>query len=320
MGERIFEKLENSDQLDASPIFVFAADPLAAVGIQGLGYVHHPRPHYRTRPEFLQLQRGLVADGCIDGLLMTPADAEVLAVEESIFDGTPVTPLVRMNAETAIWSPRYGAYQSQYSRPFQTVFPDDAQAYCESLVAPALECRVSLGLYSITLNNDVVADERMLNAYIQFAHTVGEMEGFYHILEVFLPNIKLPGLDNEKRGMYVADSIVRTMNYLRKHQRPRFIKTAYTTAKVWNELTQFDPSLIIGALGGPRENARKTLQLANNVIQNGGHAILFGRTIFGEESPVGIARALRNVLDEQMSPEEAHSMYQQSLRQDSTAG
>ena len=320
MGERVFEKLENSDQLDASPIFVFAADPLAAVGIQGLGYVHHPRPHYRTRPEFLQLQRDLVADGSIDGLLMTPADAEVLAVEESIFDGTPVTPLVRMNAETAIWSPRYGAYQSQHSRPFQTVFPDDAQAYCESLVAPALECRVSLGLYSITLNNDVVADERMLNAYIQFAHTVGEMQGFDHILEVFLPNIKLPGLDNEKRGMYVADSIVRTMNYLRKHQRPRFIKTAYTTAKVWNELTQFDPSLIIGALGGPRENARKTLQLANNVIQNGGHAILFGRTIFGEESPVGIARALRIVLDELMSPEEAHSMYQQSLRQDSTTG
>ena len=320
MGERVFEKLENSDQLDASPIFVFAADPLAAVGIQGLGYVLPPKPHYRTRPEFLQLQRDLVADGSIDGLLMTPADAEVLAVEESIFDGTPVTPLVRMNAETAIWSPRYGAYQSQHSRPFQTVFPDDAQAYCESLVAPALECRVSLGLYSITLNNDVVADERMLNAYIQFAHTVGEMEGFDHILEVFLPNIKLPGLDNEKRGMYVADSIVRTMNYLRKHQRPRFIKTAYTTAKVWNELTQFDPSLIIGALGGPRENARKTLQLANNVIQNGGHAILFGRTIFGEQSPVGIARALRNVLDEQMSPEEAHSMYQQLLRQDSTTG
>ena len=320
MGERVFEKLENSDQLDASPIFVFAADPLATVGIQGLGYVLHPRPHYRTRPEFLQLQRDLVADGSIDGLLMTPADAEVLALEEGLFDGTPVTPLVRMNAETAIWSPRYGTYQSQHSRPFQTVFPDDAQAYCESLVAPALECRVSLGLYSITLNNDVVADERMLNAYIQFAHTVGEMEGFDHILEVFLPNIKLPGLDDEKRGMYVADSIVRTMNYLRKHQRPRFIKTAYTTAKVWNELTRFDPSLIIGALGGPRENARKTLQLANNVIQNGGHAILFGRTIFGEQSPVGIARALRNVLDEQMSPEEAHSMYQQLLRQDSTTG
>ena len=69
MGDRVFEKLDNSDQLDASPIFVFAADPLAAVGIQGLGYVQYPKPHYRTRPEFLQLQRDLVADGSIDGLV-----------------------------------------------------------------------------------------------------------------------------------------------------------------------------------------------------------------------------------------------------------
>ena len=94
MGERVFEKLENSAQLDASPIFVFAADPLAAVGVQGLGFVQHPKPHYRTRSEFLQLQRDLVSDGSIDGLLMTPADAEVLALEEALFDGTPVTPLV----------------------------------------------------------------------------------------------------------------------------------------------------------------------------------------------------------------------------------
>ncbi len=314
MGNRVFEKLENREILDGSPIFVFAADPLAAVGVQGLGYVQHPKPHYRTRPEFLQLQRDLVADESIDGLLMTPADAEVLALEETLFDNTPVTPLVRMNAETAIWSPRFGAYQSQHSRPFQTVFPDEARTSCETLLAPALECRVPLGLYSITLNNDVVADERMLNAYIQFAHTVGELEGIDHILEVFLPNMKLPGLDDEKRGMYIADSIVRTMNYLRKHQRPRFIKTAYTSSKVWRELTQFDPSLIIGALGGPRENARKTLQLAQNTFQNGGRAILFGRTIFGEESPVDIARALRRVLDRELSPEDAHAAYQKSVR------
>ena len=186
MGDRVFEKLENHEGLGESPIFIFAADPLAAVGIQGLGYVQHPKPHYRNRTEFLQLQQDLVADGSIDGLLMTPADAEVLALDEALFDDTPVTPLVRMNAETAIWSPRFGTYQSQHSRPFQTVFPDDMRAHCETLIAPALECRGSLGLYSITLNNDVIADERMLNAYIQFAHAVGEIEGFDHILEVFL--------------------------------------------------------------------------------------------------------------------------------------
>ena len=198
---------------------------------------------------------------------MTPADAEILALEENLFEDTPITPIVRMNAETAIWNPRFGVYTSRLSMPFQTVFPEDMQRYCEALIGPALECRVNLGLYSITLNNDPIADERMLQAYVQFAHVVGEIEGFDHLLEVFLPNVKMPGMDEEKRGMYVADSIVRTMSYLRKHQRPRFIKTAYTTSDVWIELCQFDPTLVIGALGGPRQNARSTFALAHNVCQ-----------------------------------------------------
>ena len=160
MGNRVFEKLEDREALNQSPIFVFAADPLASVGLQGLGTVQTPKPHYRTHPEFLQLQKELVADGAIDGLLMTPADAEHLALDEAIFGDTPVTPIVRMNAETGIWNPRFGAYRAQYSMPFQTVFPEDLRSYCETLLAPALECRVQLGLYSITLNNDVKADEQ----------------------------------------------------------------------------------------------------------------------------------------------------------------
>ena len=154
------------------------------------------------------------------------------------------------------------------------------------------------------------ADQKMLEAYIQFAHIVGEIEGFDHILEVFLPNIRIPGMDEEKRGMYVADSIVRTMNYLRKNQRPQFLKTAFTTSQVWKELTVFDPTLIIGALGGPRHNSRKTLQLASDVSRNGGRAILFGRAIFHDDNPIGIANALRNVLDGD-DPDQAYARYQQ---------
>ena len=164
---------------------------------------------------------------------------------------------------------------------------------------------MNLGLYSITLNNDPIADERMLQAYVQFAHVVGEIEGFDHLLEVFLPNVKLPGMDEEKRGMYVADSIVR---------RPRFIKTAYTTAEVWSELCQFDTTLVIGALGGPRQNARSTFALAHNVVSNGGRAILFGRTIFGEDAPIGFVQCLRRVLDGEDDPQNAHAEYQKLLR------
>ena len=72
MGNRIFDKLADSELLARSPILVFAADPLASAGIKGLGQVQHPKPHYRTHAEFLQLQRDLVADGHLDGLLDDP--------------------------------------------------------------------------------------------------------------------------------------------------------------------------------------------------------------------------------------------------------
>ena len=44
-------------ELYQDPIFVFAADPLASGGIHGLGQITSPKPHYRTHPEFLQLQK-----------------------------------------------------------------------------------------------------------------------------------------------------------------------------------------------------------------------------------------------------------------------
>lgn len=316
MGDRVFDKLANPQGLHKSPILVFAGDALAAGGLRGLGKVMDggkARP--RKQLEFLQLCRDLTADGYIDGCLMTPSDAETLAVEERLFTNTVVTPMVRLNAETSIWSPRYGEYRRSPAQPFTTVQVDahaPEAAYCTTL-GDALECHVRIGLYSITLNNDVDADRRTLMTYLEFARQVGDHPQFDHFLEVFLPNVQLPGLDHEKRGQYVADSIVRTMSYLKKHQRPRFIKTEYTGASTWKELCDFDPNLIIGALGGPRINARKTLELAHNVVVGGGRATLFGRTIFEDENPRAMCKALRAVLDQTASPDEAYAIYQKGM-------
>jgi len=320
MGDRVFEKLNDPAGLHKSPLLVFAGDALAAGGLRGLGRVFEKgRARPRRQAEFLQLCRDLTADGAIDGCLLTPADAEQLAVEEGLFRSTPITPLVRLNAETSIWNPRHGQYQHQRAQPFTTVsfgaeWPETA--YCttstNTTLSGGLECHVRLGLYSITLNNDVEADRRTLLAYLEFARSVAEHPQFEHFLEVFLPNVNLPGMDNEKRGQYVADSIVRTLSWLQKHQRPRFIKTAYTTAATWKELCDFDPTLIIGALGGARVSARKTMELAHNVATNGGRAILFGRSIFDDENPRAMCRALRAVLDRTASVDEAFLTYQKA--------
>ena len=64
MGERIFNKLSTPGELYQDPIFVFAADPLASGGIHGLGQITSPKPHYRTHPEFLQLQKENKSKSC----------------------------------------------------------------------------------------------------------------------------------------------------------------------------------------------------------------------------------------------------------------
>lgn len=312
MGNRLFEKLERPEELAKSPIFVFAGDAQAAGGLRGLGEIGSgPNARPRRRPDFLQLCRELSRDGAIDGCLMTPADAETLAVDERFFDTVDVTPLVRTNAETMIWNPRHGTYRSAPSLPFQTV-PTHDVGFCRDLICKTQDFNIRLGLYSITLNNNVAYDRETLSAYLCFAREVGRTPGFDHFLEVFLPNLPQHGLSDEEIGEYVADSIVRTMSYLRRHERPLFIKTAYTTAAVWRELCEFDPTLIIGALGGPRTDARGTLELAHNVIANGGRVILFGRAVFQDEDPILISRALRRVLDGE-DPTSAYESYRAAL-------
>ena len=316
MGERVFEKLNDEQGLYQSPILVFAGDALAAGGLHGLGSVtENGKTRPRRQAEFLQLCRDITNDGYVDGCLMTPADAETLAVEEGFFNRTPVTPMVRLNAETSIWSPRHGRYQRKAAQPFGTVVVKrdvPEAAYCQT-VGGALECHVRIGLYSITLNNDTDVDRATLMEYLNFARDVGENQNLDHFLEVFLPNLDTPGMGREELGQYAADNIVRTMSYLKKDQRPRFIKTEFTTAANWRELCEFDPTLIIGALGGPRQSSRKTLELAQAIVENGGRAALFGRTIFADENPRLMCRALRNVLDRTMTAEAAYEAYRSNF-------
>jgi len=51
------------------------------------------------------------------------------------------------------------------------------------------------------------------------------------------------------------------------------------------------------------------LELAQAIVENGGRATLFGRTIFEDDNPRLMCRALRNVLDRTMSAEQAFEAY-----------
>ena len=210
---------------------------------------------------------------------------------------------MRFNAETAVWGPRGGRYRETFSQPYTTVALNDAP----------LNHEVSLGLYSITLNDDTTSDWLQLAAYLDFAREVGDNGRWSHFLEVFAPQDEArsgEAMSLEAKGEFLADSIARIFAHLPQRQRPLFLKTPFTTPRVWRELCELDPQVVVGALGGARQGSLETLQLAQDVIQNGGRAVLFGRNIIEDPKPRVLCQLLREVLDGSLEARTAFERYQ----------
>ena len=113
---------------------------------------------------------------------------------EGVFAGSQVTPAVRLNDATDIWSARGSSYRGEQARPFRTARLDRARAVAD------------LGLYAITFYNDVDRDVETLAAYAQFRDEA-ERAGMRHFLEVFNPAFEVKtGADF---GFYLNDAISR---------------------------------------------------------------------------------------------------------------
>ena len=85
-----------ADAKDADMAFGLAAPGLAAGGVPGQG-------PYKSIHEYRESIRELVAEGLVDIMLMSASTSEVLAIDERLFEASPVTPAVRMNDTTDIW-------------------------------------------------------------------------------------------------------------------------------------------------------------------------------------------------------------------------
>ena len=112
------------------------------------------QPTDRMRPiaDYRADMRRIVSSGLVDIMLTSISSAEVLAAE-GVFAGSPVTPAVRLNDATDIWSARGSSYRGEQARPFRTARLDRARALAD------------LGLYAITFYNDVDRDVETLAAY-----------------------------------------------------------------------------------------------------------------------------------------------------------
>ncbi|MCP4386313.1 MAG: hypothetical protein GY798_33710, partial [Hyphomicrobiales bacterium] len=176
-----------------------------------------PDPEHRGRfkPRAAQLRaiREMTKSGLIDVMLMSASTAERL-VGEGLFKKTRVTPAIRLNDTTDIWSARGGAYKETPSLPHRTARIDQARKL------------VDLGLYSVTFSNRAELDAASGEAYSAYRAEAGEHK-MRHFLEVFNPAFDIGLRDGADIGSFINDNIVRALAGVVGDDHPHFLKLQY---------------------------------------------------------------------------------------------
>jgi len=257
-----------------------------------------PAGRHRTRAEYLDAMRALVAQGELDILLASASNGERLAEEGSLDDTTLA---IRANDSTDIWNHRGGRYPTRPSRPFRTADLTAIRPFCD------------LVLYSLTFNNDLDRDLATLEAYRAFRQEAAAL-GIRYFLEVFNPNAPAD-LAPEQVGAFVNDSIIRTLAGVTREQRPLFLKVAYNGSDALAELAGHDPSVVVGVLGGSAGTTRDTFELLHRAERHGARVALFGRKIQRAESQLDLVSLLRPVLRGELGPADAVRAYHDALAQ-----
>jgi hypothetical protein len=291
-------RIRSGQYTPADFIIADAKDADMAFAIPGMG----PRSDgsARTRSDFLNSIRDICATGIIDVMLTSASNGEVLAAE-GLFEKTPSTLAIRGNDTTDIWRVRGANYHAVPSRPFRSANLTHTSKFC------------GLTLYSMTFNNDLDADYATLTEFSRYRQDCIEA-GTDYFLEVFNPNMPRD-LPPQAVPAYVNDMIVRALAGVTKAERPQFLKLAYNGAKAMDELVSFDPSLVVGILGGSAGTTRDCFELLHQAERNGARVALFGRKINLAESPLDLISLFRPVIEGAIKPKEAVRAYHDRLAQ-----
>jgi hypothetical protein len=315
--KQLLSKLESIKAGSNSHEFILAdaRDADMAWGITSFGKKraqHSPdgTDRYRTKPEFLDEIRSVVDQGIIDIVLASTSTMYELAHTEKLFKHAHATPAVRINDATDIWIMRGSSYSQNPSVCFRSSTIAEAQ-YGNNTAATG-EPIVNLGLYSITFNNNLQADLNSLNAFREFRREA-EIAGFKYFLEVFAPNSP-SGLAAEDVPYFMNDCIARTLAGVTEPGRPLFLKIPYFGPRALEELATYDPSVVVGVLGGSSGTTHDAFKLIADAQKYGARVALFGRKIKDSEHPLEFIRLLRAIVMGETSAQEAVKQYHATLK------
>jgi hypothetical protein len=291
-----------------------AKDADMAWGVTSPGNHYPARPGaaaHRSMADFRDQIREIVRQGAVDIMLASVSTMSVLANRERLFDNSDVTPAIRANDATDVWIPRGGVYRESPSLPFATCYLEEAQ-YGSLAAAASGPPVVNLGLYSATFNNDLASDMATLAAFREF-RAYAQRLGFHYFLEVFAPNIK-SAVPEEQVGAFVNDSICRMLAGVPIDGRPEFLKIPFFGPESLEELVNYDPSMIVGVLGGSSGTSFDAFTLLAEAKKHGARVALFGRKIKDAEHPLSFVAMLRRVADGELGAEEAVRAYHGELQ------
>ena len=257
---------------------------------------------FKPRAAHLQAIREMTKSGLVDVMLLSASTAERLS-DEGLFRDSPVTPAIRLNDTTDIWSARGGNYRKFPSRHHRTARVDQARKI------------VDLGLYSVTFSNELPIEAENAEAYSAFRAEAAE-HGMRHFLEVFNPAFDI-GVKDDELGFFINDNIVRTLAGVLASDHPHFLKLQYNGPRAMEELAGYDPGrLIVGILGGAKGTTRDTFELISQAERHGARVALFGRKINLAERPLELVRLMRAVVERSLKPAEAVKAYHDRLAKD----
>lgn len=262
---------------------------------------------FKTLEEYRRQMRLVTRQELVDIMLMSASSNYALAIQERLFDNSPVTPAIRANDTTDIFLARGATYAAEPSRPFRSASIDHAQCGRLDCAPEERSLGANLGLYSVTFNNDLQRDKETLERFHAFREEA-ERKGFRYFLEVFDPNAPR-NLSPEITPQYLNDMITRMLAGVAPPGRPVFLKVVYHNPRAMEELASFDRQLIVGIMGGAAGTTRDAFQLLADAQKYGARVALFGRKINNAENQLAFVQFLRLIADGQISPVEAVKAY-----------
>lgn len=294
-------------------ILADAKDADMAFGISSPGRTLDGR--LRSLAEYRDQMRDIVSQGLVDIMLMSASTSEKLTIEERLFECSTVTPAVRANDTTDVHIVRGASYPQAPSQPFATATLDHIQAGKSPCTDAERSLGANLGLYSVTFNNDPDRDLKVLESYKAF-RLEAEAKHFSHFLEVFHPNVpaSVHGIAPDQIPDFVNDHIVRLLAGVTSVGRPLFLKIPYAGPKALEQLCAYDPSLVVGVLGGSAGTTHDAFNLIYEAKRHGARVALFGRKINAAEHQLSFVQFLRMVAEDRILPAEAVKAYHGALQ------